>query len=155
MASKRAPLPERPRRYRFVLTPLADAMFQLLIFFMLSTSLTPYSLIRLKSAVGPAPDAEAQASAGAGTDTSQPAPSSTVDSDLTLWTISDGNVRTAGQDYDIEQLGALADAIGSLDNPGRVVLIVGDTARVQDVAQALEALEGANVAGVQITREGA
>ena len=50
MASRRAPLPERPRRYKFAMTPLADAMFQLLIFFMLSSSLAPYSLITLKTA---------------------------------------------------------------------------------------------------------
>jgi biopolymer transport protein ExbD len=37
----------RPRKYGFALTPLADAMFQLLIFFMLSSSLSPYSLIAL------------------------------------------------------------------------------------------------------------
>ncbi|MEO0402596.1 MAG: biopolymer transporter ExbD [Pseudomonadota bacterium] len=154
MASKKAPLPERPRRYRFVLTPLADAMFQLLIFFMLSTSLTPYSLITLKTASGPAPDAEAAENAGPGTDETQPAPPAGADNDITLWTITNGSVRTAGQDYDIDQLGELADAIGSQDFPGSVVLIVSDTARVQDVAQALEALEGANVAGVQITREG-
>ncbi|WP_299287410.1 biopolymer transporter ExbD [uncultured Tateyamaria sp.] len=153
MASKKTPLPERPRRYRFVLTPLADAMFQLLIFFMLSTSLTPYSLITLKTASGPAPDAE-QAQTG-GTDESQPPPPPGVDADITLWTINNGTVRTAGQDYDITQLAELADAIGSQTAAGSVVLIVGETARVQDVAQALEALEGANVAGVQITREGA
>ncbi|WP_299154025.1 biopolymer transporter ExbD [uncultured Tateyamaria sp.] len=153
MASTKTPLPERPRRYRFVLTPLADAMFQLLIFFMLSTSLTPYSLITLKTASGPAPDAEQAQTAG--TDESQPPPAPGADTDITLWTINNGTVRTAGQDYDITQLGDLADAIGSQTAAGSVVLIVGETARVQDVAQALEALEGANVAGVQITREGA
>ena len=58
MASRRAPLPERPRRYRFVLTPLADAMFQLLIFFMLSSSLAPYSLITLKTAPQDVADSE-------------------------------------------------------------------------------------------------
>lgn len=154
MASHLSTLPERPRRYRFVLTPLADAMFQLLIFFMLSTSLTPYSLITLKTAAGPAPDADAAQSQGAGTDATQP-PAPSVNSDLILWTISDGLVRTSGQDFNIDQLGDLADAIGSAGVPGQVVLIITDTARVQDVAKALEALEGADVSGVQITREGA
>ena len=156
MASKKVPLPERKRSYRFVLTPLADAMFQLLIFFMLSTSLTPYSLITLKTASAAAPDPNDEQTSGAGIDETKPAPPPRSDTvDVTLWTISNGSVRTAGQDYDITQLGSLADAIGSQDTPGQVVLIIGDTARVQDVAQALEALEGANVAGVQITREGA
>lgn len=153
MASRKPPLPERPRNYRFVLTPLADAMFQLLIFFMLSTSLTPYSLITLKTAPGAAP-AEASAAAAPGTDTSQPPPPAAGDPDITLWTVSSGLVRTAGQEYQLDQLGALAEAIGSQNRPGTVVLILEESARVQDVAQALEALEGANVGGVQITREG-
>lgn len=154
MASKHAPLPERPRRYRFALTPLADAMFQLLIFFMLSTSLTPYSLITLKTAAGPAPDEEAAQSAGQGTDPSQP-PAPEAQPDLVLWTVTEGFVRTAGQEFSVDQLGDLADAIGSAGVPGQVVLIITNAARVQDVAKALEALEGAEVDGVQITREGA
>ncbi len=47
-------LPKSERRYTFALTPLADAMFQLLIFFMLSTSLTPYSLLTITRGAGPA-----------------------------------------------------------------------------------------------------
>jgi biopolymer transport protein ExbD len=153
MAYKKTPLPERPRRYRFVLTPLADAMFQLLIFFMLSTSLTPYSLITLKTASGPAPDAEAAEPTGPGIDETKAPAAPGANVDITLWWIGNGMVRTAGQDYGLDQLPDLADAIGSQNNPGSVILIVGESARVQDVAQALEALEGANVAGVQITRE--
>lgn len=155
MATRKAPLPERPRRYRFVLTPLADAMFQLLIFFMLSTSLTPYSMITLKTAAGPAPDAADQPGPGpnTGDDTAPAAPAG--DPDITLWTVGNGSVRAAGQDYALAQLPELADAIGSQDLPGKVVLIVTDAARVQDITGALEALEGANVGAVQITREGA
>jgi len=153
MASTRAPLPERPRRYRFALTPLADAMFQLLIFFMLSTSLTPYSLLTLKTATAPA--SEDEAPAGAATDpASTEAPAPQTPPDRTLWTILNGTVRSAGVDYALDQLGPLADAIGSQDRPGDVVLIVTDEARVQDVAVAMEALQSANVAGVQIARDG-
>jgi biopolymer transport protein ExbD len=69
MASRKAPLPELPRRYKFVLTPLADAMFQLLIFFMLTSSLAPYSLITLKTAAKPVSEEDvADAGAGAGND---------------------------------------------------------------------------------------
>ena len=42
-------LPRRNRRYRFSMTPLADVMFQLLIFFMLSANLAAYSLLPLRS----------------------------------------------------------------------------------------------------------
>ncbi|WP_299733492.1 biopolymer transporter ExbD [uncultured Tateyamaria sp.] len=152
MASRRAPLPERPRRYRFVLTPLADAMFQLLIFFMLSSSLAPYSLITLKTAAEPVSEEDATA-AGPGNDPNQPAPP-TQAADVTLWTVGNGTVRSAGLDYDIDQLSALAEAL-SEGAPGSVVLIVTSEARVQDVASALEALEGANVGAVQISRGGA
>jgi len=152
MASRRAPLPERPRRYKFVLTPLADAMFQLLIFFMLSSSLAPYSLITLKTAPQGVSEEDAS-SAGPGNDPNQlaPPPSAT---DVTLWTVGNGSVRSAGIDYNIDQLSALAEALGE-GAPGSVVLIVTSQARVQDVANALEALEGANVGAVQISRGGA
>jgi biopolymer transport protein ExbD len=151
--SSRKPLPTRPRNYKFVLTPLADAMFQLLIFFMLSSSLTPYSLITLKSGSENAPVKTAGKNEGAGNDPERPAPNAT--SDIVLWNVGNGLVRVAGQDYALEQLRDLAQAIGSQDSPGRVILIVQDSARVQDVAGALEALEGANVGAVQITRDGA
>ena len=151
--SSRKPLPTRPRNYKFVLTPLADAMFQLLIFFMLSSSLTPYSLITLKSGSEKAPDETVGQNEGVGNDPDRPSPDAT--SDIVLWNVGNGIVRVAGQEYALEQLRDLAQAIGSQDSPGRVVLLVQDSARVQDVASALEALEGANVGAVQITREGA
>lgn len=154
MASRRAPLPERPRRYKFVLTPLADAMFQLLIFFMLSSSLAPYSLITLKTAAEPvSEDDDAGPGAGPGNDPSQPAPPASA-TNTTIWTVNNGTVRSSGLDYNIDQLSALAEALGE-GSPGNVVLIVASDARVQDVASALEALEGANVGAVQISRGGA
>jgi biopolymer transport protein ExbD len=154
MASRKAPLPELPRRYKFVLTPLADAMFQLLIFFMLTSSLAPYSLITLKTAAKPVSEEDvADAGAGAGNDPSQPAENAATLTDVTLWTVNNSSVRSSGLDYNIDQLSALAEALGE-GAPGRVILIVTDEARVQDVASALEALEGANVGAVQISRGG-
>ncbi len=153
MASRRAPLPERPRRYKFVLTPLADAMFQLLIFFMLTSSLAPYSMITLKTAAKAVSEEDVEAAgAGAGNDPSQPAPPPEA-ANTTLWTVNNGTVRSGGLDYNMDQLTDLASALGE-GRPGRVVLIVTNEARVQDVAHALEALEGANVGAVQISRGG-
>ena len=100
MASRRAPLPERPRRYKFVLTPLADAMFQLLIFFMLTSSLAPYSLITLKTAPEEVTEEEATANAG-GNDPTQPAPANAA-SDVTLWTVRNGTVTSVGIEYNID-----------------------------------------------------
>jgi biopolymer transport protein ExbD len=153
MASHKSPLPERPRRYRFALTPLADAMFQLLIFFMLSTSLTPYSLLTIKSA--PPEMAEESAPAGGGTDVTEPAAPASA-ANVALWTIGNGVVRAAGGlELDIEQVKDLAEAFSTQDNPANVVLIIQQNARVQDVTLALEALESANVGSVQITKDGA
>lgn len=149
MSARRQPLPERPRRYRFALTPLADAMFQLLIFFMLTTSLTPYSLITLKS-TSDAPAQEDSGGSGAGDGPSQTANTGPAP---TIWEIGNDIAEIAGQTYAMEQLADLAQAIGTQDQPGRVVLQVGLEARVQDVALALEALESANIDAVQITRE--
>ena len=143
--AKRA-LPARPRRYRFVLTPLADAMFQLLIFFMLASSLTPYSIMTLRSG----PDAVAEGAGGPGGEGAATA-ATAVSPETVLWTLDDGAVVVGGQVFDPEDLFDLADALGSDAAPASVILIVRETARVQDVATAMEALEGANVASVQIT----
>jgi biopolymer transport protein ExbD len=127
-------------------------MFQLLIFFMLTSSLAPYSLITLKTAPKEVTEEDTTANAG-GNDPTQPAPTNPP-SDVTLWTVKNGTVTSAGIDYNIDQLSALAEALGE-GSPGNVVLLVTGEARVQDVASALEALEGANVGAVQISRGGA
>lgn len=139
-------LPERTRRYRFALTPLADVMFQLLIFFMLATNLTPYSLITLRSA----PNAEYdEALPGVDPDAAefaQPSPDDTV-----LWTVANGLLSIAGTSYeDPNVYPALAAQLGGAGTLPNVVLIVRDTARVQDVATVLEALNTANIQSVRI-----
>lgn len=140
-------LPERPRRYRFALTPLADAMFQLLIFFMLSTSLTPYSLITLRST----PDAPTESTAPGGGDGPGPAPATDGSANIAIWEVGNGTVLVDGTAFDADQLEEVAALIGSQDNPGTVVLRVTEAARVQDVATAMEALESGAVSSVQIT----
>lgn len=149
--ARREPLPERPRNYRFALTPLADAMFQLLIFFMLSTSLTPYSLLTLQSATEPPSEESDGAAAGAGDSDTPAAP---PQGRISFWTVQNGTVLVDEVSYNMAQLGPLADALGEQDNPGEIVIVVGTEARVQDVAIALEALSGANIDAVQITKEG-
>ena len=71
MSRLNLPLPPRKRSYRVALTPLADAMFQLLTFFMLTTSLTPYSMLTIGSASNKA--AEVAADGGSGTGGGAPA----------------------------------------------------------------------------------
>ena len=105
-SASRLALPTRKRSYRFALTPFADAMFQLLIFFMLSSSLTPYSLLTLQSGT---PDAEA--ATGAGTDPAAPPQpqAQTEPQDVALWTIEAGTVRVGGQEFDFDALEAFRD----------------------------------------------
>ena len=157
MVIKVASLPERPRTYRFALTPLADAMFQLLIFFMLSSSLTPYSLVTLRGAPQSAETSQdAEAAPPQVEDESATTPASAGSDDgpqVTVWTLGDGIVIVKGQIYEAGKLPALAEAIGTQDAPGRIIIMVGDQARVQDIAGAIEALDTADVAAVQIARE--
>lgn len=157
MINKVASLPERPRTYRFALTPLADAMFQLLIFFMLSSSLTPYSLVTLRGAPeNSKADQDAETAPPQVEDESATTPATPGTDDgpqVTIWTLGDGIVIVKGQIYEADRLPALAEAIGTQDAPGRIIIMVGDQARVQDIAGAIEALDAAKVAAVQIARE--
>lgn len=141
-------LPARPPRYRFALTPLADAMFQLLIFFMLSSSLTPYSLITLRT--GAAVAVEGQE----GQDTAPPPDPNEVQvvGEQALWNILKDAIIISGTVFDPEDLPALAEALGDETAPADVILIVEDNAEVQDVATVLEVLQDANVGSVQVTR---
>lgn len=138
-------LPERQRNYRFALTPLADAMFQLLIFFMLSSSLTPYSMLTLQSA--PAEEVE---TGGGGTG---PQPGPAARTDLEVWRVTRGSVVAAGQPIDIDELGPVADALGASGRPVQLLLVVQRDARVQDVTTVLAQLSKAKVAGVQVSAE--
>ena len=139
-------LPRHTGRYNFALTPLADAMFQLLIFFMLSSNLAPYSLLTLRSGVtgeegaqpsgAPAPDEIAQAPANA-----------------ILWTVDAGEILANGIRYAPTDLPALADVVAARDDAS-VIIILRDTAAVQDLAGVLEALTAAGVGSVQIAQSG-
>lgn len=142
----RLDLPVRKPNYRFALTPLADAMLQLLIFFMLSSSLTPYSLLTLQSA---SVSSGAEVAAGAET-TADPA---SVQPDRALWTIEAGGISVGGQSFGFDRLPDLAAALGTEAAPAEVVLILRTSAAVQDVTTVLEVLQTANVASVKIATE--
>ena len=136
-------LPRSKRRYAFALTPLADAMFQLLIFFMLTSSLTPYSLLTLQSGPGtgtpsgadPTPQTEAPG---------KPAAS---------WTIENGEIVANGQRFGFDALPQLAGALVAAETP-RVLLISTVRAQVQDMVTVLEVLADAQITSVQIVSLG-
>jgi biopolymer transport protein ExbD len=147
VAASKLQLPERKRTYRFALTPLADAMFQLLIFFMLSSSLTPYSMLTLQTAPE-MPDAAATASSAPGPGPGAPAPSGALE----IWRVDRDVIIANGQRLTFDQLDSLAEALGTTGRPAQVVLIVLPGARVQDVSTVLARLQRADVMSLQVSR---
>ena len=136
-------LPQRQRRYRIALTPLADAMFQLLIFFMLSSNLTPYSLLTLQSAAG------SSTAAGPNGDSTEP-PQAPFSGNVALWTIEAETVIVGGQRFGFDMLEDLAAALGQDDTPTQVVLVIRPSAQVQDVTTVLARLQTADVVSVRV-----
>jgi biopolymer transport protein ExbD len=134
-----------PKRYRIALTPLADAMFQLLIFFMLSANSAPYSLISLRGALT-APGG----AGGNGTESAQPAPGT----DVTVWTVQAGSVIAGGQSFEMVKLAELTQAL-ALSGTTSVTLIVRPEALVQDLTSVLEALTAGGITDVQLAGRGA
>ena len=116
--------PRPASRYRFALTPLADAMFQLLIFFMLTSSLTPYSLLTVRTGEAPG-DAVADPTADP---TEQPPV--LPGANAQFWTVTEGQITANGQTFTLDQLPALAAALGQNEEP-EVILIMQPDARVQ------------------------
>lgn len=139
-------LPRHTGRYNFVLTPLADAMFQLLIFFMLSSNLAPYSLLTIRTGASGQEGAEASG---------DPIPDELAEppANAAIWTVDNGSVLAGGQSFGPDNLSALAEALAQQPDAA-VVLIMRDAAQVQDLAGVLEALTAAGVVSVQIAESG-
>lgn len=136
--------PRNPKRYRISLTPLADAMFNLLIFFMLSSNITPYSLLPLKGTTAlPGGDAGA---AG----TNAPAPLGT---ETTIWTVSAGQIIAGGQQFDLDRIGDLTQSLTLLGTTS-IVLVVQPEAKVQDLTSVLEALSAGGITQIQLAGRG-
>ncbi|PJI84233.1 biopolymer transport protein ExbD [Yoonia maricola] len=152
MATTYTPLPERPRRYRVPLTPLADAMFQLLIFFMLTTTLTPFSLVTVRSTPDAAEQGGPDTSTGAVDEEALQQASASSRNQATVWELGDGQVIVDGQQFEITQLSLLAEALGTQNTPANLIVLVTDAATVQDVTTALEALGAAEITAVQLAR---
>jgi len=130
------PAPARAPR-RFALTPLADVMFQLLVFFMLSSSLAPYALVPLTAGAGPgaartaAPEARAPAT----------------------WHLGAGAVRIGRE---VVPLDGAAGAVARARAAGvaEVVVFAGAAARAGDVARLLAALQAGGMPRVRLVDGG-
>ncbi|MFQ6551446.1 ExbD/TolR family protein [Aestuariibius insulae] len=147
MASIIGSLPQSRRNYKFALTPLADAMFQLLIFFMLSSGLNPYSLLTVGSgAIGQAMLADTPGEI-------DPA-AIIMPGSSAIWNVEQGAVRTGGERFDFAQLVELAEA-AALTEASTIILIADEGAQVQDIATVLEALTVAGVGSIQLAHAAA
>jgi len=131
----------RPRRYAFALTPLADAMFQLLIFFMLSSSLSPYSLIPLSG--GPAWQSDLTGEA------SSAIPAPDVGAQVLVWHLARGTLRAGAQTISLDDLpGLMPELLAS--GVAQVLLFPSRAATVQDIATTLEVLGSNGIDKVQL-----
>jgi len=132
----------KPRRYGFALTPLADAMFQLLIFFMLSSSLSPYSLIAL---TGGAPAGQSPVTGVAVPTAPVPDPAAKV----VIWNLAHGHIRAGDQSV---ALADLPNVIPSLiaQEVSEVLIFPTRSATVQDIATVLELLGSRGVTKVRL-----
>ena len=136
--------PRASGRYKFALTPLADAMFQLLIFFMLTSSLTPYSLLTIRSGAEPG-DVAADPNAA-------PTPDPvTIGENARIWEVESGQIMINDAPYLPATYAALAAAV-SADPSAEVILVMRSSAQVQDLTQVLEALTSADVTAVKIAQ---
>lgn len=143
MSKAKSPLPVRPRNYGFALTPLADAMFQLLIFFMLTSSLTPYSLLPVQSGTA----SETQEAGGNDTAAAQQ-PAASPQTTMT-WTLEPGRIVVGGQVFEMAQRDLLVEQLAQ-SGTTEIVLLVSDTALVQDVATVLSWLSTTNITSVRV-----
>jgi biopolymer transport protein ExbD len=126
--------PPPRRRIVFMLTPLVDVMFLLLIFFMLSSQTAPYSLLDIHA--GGQPDAAQQPGASAPAQPPVPAGKGDV-----VVSIANGYVRFNGERVEMADL---AGAIARYKAAGFASAVVFSTqaATVQDMVTVIETFEG-------------
>ncbi|TRW99581.1 biopolymer transporter ExbD [Paracoccus sp. M683] len=140
----RIQLPRRQRHYGFALTPLADAMFQLLVFFMLSANLTPYSLLNLRAGAIAGGRAAEPSDSGDPTGPQAMAPGETA-----IWSVSRESIVASGQRFGFDALPQLAQAIRGAGT-ARVLLVTRPDAQVQGIVSVLEALAAHDITDVQL-----
>ena len=128
----------RRRRAFFMLTPLVDIMFLLLIFFMLTSETSLYTLMRMS----------AQAVAAG--------PTATTASPTAELVVAIGHqqVRLNGVAMPFDQVAAVL-AQFRAQGVGRAALVAGQAAQVQDIVSVLELLEAAAFSQVRLVAGGA
>lgn len=123
------------------MTALADVLFQLLIFFMLSSNLSAYSLLPLRSGA-------LQGDGGA--DTPDAGTAVTGAQSTAIWTLNPDGIVASGQRFGIDRLPALAAALVTQETQ-HVLIVLRPEVPVQDVVTVLEVLSAHGIGSVQIT----
>lgn len=130
-----------PKRRAFSLTPLADALFQVLVFFMLSGSLASYASLPLRNATLTARDGRGDPVQGATVEATETA----------VWTVGRDLIIANGQRFPFARLPALATALKA-QKTSHVLLIARKDAQVQTITDVLEALTVHGITSVQIAQ---
>ena len=142
----RVELPRSSRHYRFSMIPMADVMFQLLIFFMLSANMAPYSLLTVRSGATLAPDVAAPVgSEPAGNrDIHRSDPLATA-----VWSVRADSIVANGQRFPLDRIPDLARALQQQGTP-ELLLIAQSGATVQNLVTILETLTGLGITSVRL-----
>lgn len=134
-------LPRRERRpVRFSMTALADVLFQLLIFFMLSSNLSAYAMLPLRSGA---------LQGEGGTDMPGAGTAVTGAQSTAIWTLNIDGITASGQRFGIERLPALAQALVAQQTE-HVLIVLRPEVPLQDVVTVLEVLSAHGLTSVQI-----
>lgn len=138
--------PPPRRRILFMLTPLVDVMFLLLIFFMLSSQTAPYSLLDILA--GQQPEEAAQPGEAA-----PQAPATPVGKGDVVVSIANGYVRFNGERVTMAEL---AGAIARYKAAGFSSAVVFSTqaATVQDMVTVIETFEGSGFGEMRLVTQG-
>lgn len=141
----RIELARSTRRYRFSLTPLADTMFQLLVFFMLSSNMVPYSLMTIRS--GALAGESGNAAQGTNPDGSGPETSNPMVT--AVWSVNADSIVANGQRFALESIPLLAEALERQET-GDVLLVAQKGASVQMMVSILEILADHGITAVRV-----
>lgn len=118
-------------------------MFQLLVFFMLSSDLSPYSLLTVRSGSVAGP-AGGQSQTGAA-----PAGTALRADETVIWSVERDSIAAGGQRFGFERLGDLVTGMKA-SGSAQVLLVTQPGAQVQGLVSVLEALSAQGIAQVQI-----
>lgn len=130
------------KRVRFVLTPLIDVIFLLLIFFMLSTHIAPYSLM----------DFSSQRYSEQETKRPDSLPSEDKDAENDnplLLRLLHGHVRLGQESYPVDNLSVLMDELTGKDIQS-VQILLARSVEMQDMVRLLEELKASGMGHVSV-----